>query len=89
MYDLPKYIETDPIVDMFDREMDSAIKQIVQNITRTIDAACVVAREKGCGVKVTRYPISGRMFIEVTDKVPTGEIHYYDEFGPEGEFEPL
>lgn len=88
MEDLRKAIESNPSMGL-DFDLNSAIQEVTRDMTRKIDAACVVAQEKNCGVKVTMYYNTAEMVIEVTDEVPAGEIHYHDKICSEGEFESL
>lgn len=84
-FDIRTAIESNPSMGI-SLDLERAVQQIQKEIVEKVDAACRVAREKGCGVKVTTYIDDGKMLIEVTDKVPAGEIHHFDSPAP---FKPL
>lgn len=47
-----------------------------------LDAASLIAQERGWGVRVITYVSDNLIMIEATSEVPAGEIQYFDNYGP-------
>ena len=91
----PKYVEAEtpesylkrvsqlPDPNPLHEELDTYLNQFARRVRERLDAVSHRALSEGKhGVKVTNYIGDGSMLMEVSEEVPFGEIHYYNEDGP-------